>query len=141
MADATRIFMVDDETAIIEAIGRLLEDDGFVVERFHSPSAAIEACTAAPPAFVITDFLMAEMSGQELAATLRSELGSRCPRIVCVTGWLIELRADQIELFDRVLEKPFAYCDLVRVLDELEQASASPANGRMRLDWDGGPSR
>lgn len=141
MADATRVFMVDDETAILEAIGRLLEDDGFLVERFHSPSNAIEACTMAPPAFVITDFLMAEMSGQELAATLRADLGSRCPRLICVTGWLMELRAEQVELFDRVLEKPFAYCDLVRALDELEEMPPAPASGRMRLDWDREPSR
>ncbi len=139
---ATRVLMVDDEIAILEAIGRLLEDDGFEVERFHSPSAAIEACFESPPAFVVTDFLMAEMSGEELAATLRADLGARCPRIICVTGWLIELRNDQVALFDRVLEKPFAYCDLVRAIDELEEVpAATTASGRMRLGWDGEPKR
>ena len=136
--DATRVMVVDDEVAILDAIGRMLEEDGFAVERFASASDAIEACSARPPAFLLTDFLMAEMSGEELAETLRASLGARCPRIVCVTGWLDELRPDQIAVFDRVLEKPFAYCDLVRALDELEHLP--PRSWRRTPPWTDEPS-
>ncbi|MCB9595333.1 MAG: response regulator [Sandaracinaceae bacterium] len=133
MEQATRVVVVDDEAAILEAVGRLLHQDGFQAELFRSPTEAIEACVANPPTFVLTDFLMAEMSGEELAEHLRAELGSRCPRIVCVTAWLVELRNDQLAVFDRVIEKPFAYCDLVRVLDELEGQPATPIGAR--LPW------
>ena len=118
--DRARVLVVDDEAAILDAVGKLLLQDGFDVEVTGSPTLAIESCSKDPPAFVVTDFLMAEMSGEELAVKLHSELGPRAPRIVCVTAWLTELRPDQIRAFDRVIEKPFAYCDLVRVLDELE---------------------
>jgi len=116
-----RILVVDDEAAILDAVGKLLIQDGFEVEVTSSPTLAIETCAQNPPTFVITDFLMSEMSGEELAVQLHLELGWRTPRIICVTAWLMELRADQTRVFDRVIEKPFAYCDLVRVLDELER--------------------
>ncbi len=131
----TRVLVVDDEVAILDAVGRLLEQDGFEVLRFGSPSDAIEACAERPPDFVVTDFLMAEMSGEELAAVLRAELGARCPRIVCVTGWLAELRPDQLGLFDLVIEKPFAYVDLVRALDELEQTPRPAPGTPRRWPW------
>lgn len=136
MNDETRIFVVDDEAKILDAIGRMLEGDGWAVRLFESPFEALEACDDDPPAFIITDFVMAEMSGEELAAKLRIDFGSRCPKIVCVTGWLSELRPEQIRAFDRVLEKPFAYCDLVRVLDDLEREGETRVSGvRLRFPW------
>ena len=137
MSHATRVVLVDDERAILDAIGRLLAQDGFDVELYDSPTLAIEACVENPPDFLLTDFLMAEMSGEELAVKLRVELGSRSPRILCITAWLEELRPDQKRVFDRIIAKPFAYCDLVRVIDELEQAQKKTAASgqRLRLPW------
>jgi len=130
------VFVVDDEARILDAIGRMLEGDGWAVSLFESPSEALEACDEEPPGFVITDFVMAEMSGEELAVKLRVDLGSRCPKIVCVTAWLHELRPEQIRVFDCVLQKPFAYCDLVRELDDLEDEGETRVSGmRLRFPW------
>ncbi len=128
--DRARVLVVDDEAAILDVVGKLLAHDGFDVEVMSSPTSAIETCVEDPPAFVVTDFLMAEMSGEELAVKLRLELGSRAPQIICITAWLTELRPDQVRVFDRVIEKPFAYCDLVRALDELEHEPAEAARSQ-----------
>jgi len=136
MTETTRVFVVDDETQILDAIGRMLEGDGWSVRLFESPSEALEACDDDLPAFLITDFLMAEMSGEELAVKLHVDLGSRCPKIVCVTAWLQELRPEQVRVFDRVLQKPFAYCDLVRALDDLDRDDQTRTSGtRLRFPW------
>ena len=132
MDQAERVFIVDDEDAILEAISRLLVQDGYDVETFSSPSLALDAAAVTPPRYLITDFLMHEMSGEELAVAMRLDLGRRCPKIVCVTGWLSELRTEQRRVFDRVLEKPFAYCDLVRLLDSLETTDTGISGTRLR---------
>lgn len=138
MSESLRVVVVDDEAQILEAIGRMLEGDGYAVELYQSPSEAYDACAEAPPEFLITDFLMAEMSGAELAAKLRQQLGRRTPRIICVTAWLEKLRKDQERVFDTVLQKPFAYCDLVRTLDELEELGPRPSSHhRLKFPWVG----
>ena len=132
----TRVVVVDDEAAILVAIGALLSQDGYEVATYGSPTAAFEACVRRPPAFLVTDLQMSAMSGAELATSLRIELGPRSPKIVCVTGWITALRPAQRQMFDRVIERPFAYGDLLQILEELGAPSVrKPSGVRLRVPW------
>ena len=135
--EKSHIVVVDDEDAILEAVGKMLRQDGHRADLFRSSMLALEACLARPPRFLITDYLIAEMTGEDLARALRAELGDRAPKIVCITGWLLELRPDQLMMFDRTLEKPFAYRDLVSLLEDIDRADsdAGLASGDTRLPW------
>jgi two-component system cell cycle sensor histidine kinase/response regulator CckA len=72
-AQATQILLVDDDAAVRRAIGRLLRADGFAVTQAGSPSEALEVARvhAHRIDLVLTDVVMPEMSGVQLADRLK----------------------------------------------------------------------
>ena len=64
------ILIVDDEEPLLRILGLLLEEDGHRVVTARSGRLALEAYERHGADIVITDFMMPEMSGTELLATL-----------------------------------------------------------------------
>ena len=81
-----RILYVDDERPVLIMFKLLMRSLGYACEAVDSPRDAIERFQAAPYAYdlVITDFLMPEMDGNELARQLM-EIRPEIPVIV-LTG-------------------------------------------------------
>ncbi len=81
-----RILYVDDELLVLSMFRLLMRSIGHTCEAVDSPRDAIERFRAAPDAYdlVITDFLMPEMDGNELASRLM-EIRPGIPVIV-LTG-------------------------------------------------------
>jgi len=68
------ILIVDDEAAIRTVTGRILERAGFDVLYAHDGVHALElVARTGPPALVLTDLMMPEMGGRELARQLREQ--------------------------------------------------------------------
>ncbi len=111
-----RILVVDDEQAIRETLRLLLRFDGHTVTE---AADGHEACMIyAPKDFdlVITDYLMPEMNGDELARTIKTLVPTQPvlmltaqPRIACTPENPV----------DAVLEKPFTLLALRQMLKAL----------------------
>jgi FixJ family two-component response regulator len=64
--EARRIFVVDDEPAVLTVLGRMLHASGYEVSTFSSPSAFLEAAPQEGVGCVLMDLSMPEMSGIEV---------------------------------------------------------------------------
>ena len=103
-----RILLVDDEPDVLEVEQQVLENLGYHVEACPSPQEALRRFRADPGAFdlLFTDQSMPDMSGLELAASLRA-LRPDLPVVLC-TGF--ERRSTRLEArelgIDQVVLKP-----------------------------------
>ena len=82
--DRAKIFVVDDDDQIREAIRAVLEDDGRVVETYASCEAFLEAFRPGHSACLLIDAYLPGMSGLELLRKLHDN-GHRLPSIM-ITG-------------------------------------------------------
>ena len=91
------VLVVDDEQIIAELIESQLKRDGYKVTTTTEPHKALSLLTADPDKFsvVITDLMMPQMSGMELAEEIRTNWPDK-PIIVC-TGWNQKVTHDQIK--------------------------------------------
>ena len=119
--------MVEDEAAIVEAVGYALELDGFQVVSARGGREGLEAARRINPAVVILDVMLPGMSGLDVCRQLRRE--SDVPIIMLTAK---ESEADKVaglELgADDYMTKPFSMRELVaRVRAQLRRASKTGA--------------
>ncbi len=111
------VAIVDDDPAVLDSLQFLLELAGFPADTYTSALAFLAERTK-PPACLILDQHMPQMTGLELAAHLRSE-GIMVP-ILLITGApapAISSRASQLGI-ERVLEKPPTEEDLLTFVQQ-----------------------
>jgi len=65
-----RIFVVDDEEVIVETLAIILRNSGFDATPFTEPLKALEASRSHSPDLLISDVVMPEINGIELAIQL-----------------------------------------------------------------------
>jgi PAS domain S-box-containing protein len=103
-----RVLLVDDETAILRFLGRMLPKIGYEVVTCESATEALEIFNKEPDSFdvVVTDLIMPQMTGDVLARILR-EKRPHLP-IVLFTGFGDEVanRQDLSALADEIVLKP-----------------------------------
>lgn len=78
------VFLVDDDPAILEALGRLLRVEGFTVRTWNSGLQFLKEHEPDIPGCLVVDVRMPDLDGLELQRALRDS-GSERP-IVFVTG-------------------------------------------------------
>ena len=66
--------MVDDEPEIAKMLTVVLQMNLFNAMSFTDPAAALESARASPPDYVISDIVMPEMSGIDLAIAIRRDV-------------------------------------------------------------------
>jgi signal transduction histidine kinase/ActR/RegA family two-component response regulator len=123
------ILVVDDEPQVLELVPPLLEGHHIVIARGGSLGLEI----AANQAFdvVLSDWVMDEASGLEIAAAARQQHAAAV--IVLMTGWAFD--AEQVEgghLVDLVLAKPFerdTVIERVQAACQLVESRRSAATG------------
>ena len=119
-----RLLLVDDNLEGRRALARLLELYGFEVTAVGDGSSAIEALRCIPPPeFVLTDLLLPDLDGREVARQAR-ELRP-VPTIALITGW--DLGAEGLNTQDAGVDllflKPVNVGELVAKLNELRPAT------------------
>jgi two-component system response regulator FixJ len=121
------VFIVDDECAVRDALGLLIESAGLPVECFNSADAFLEACDPERPGCLLLDIRMAGMSGLDLQqALLQRDI--TLP-IVFITGHgdvAMSAQAFRRGAVD-FIEKPF---DDRTILSRIEEALAKDAGLR-----------
>jgi len=121
-----RILIVEDESSLADSVRYNLEREGYLVSVAVDGRQALERFRAEPPALVILDLMLPEVSGLDLCRAIRAE--SAVP-IIMVTAK--DSEADKVaglELgADDYVTKPFSVRELVsRVRAHLRRAAMSP---------------
>ena len=122
-----RILLAEDDAVMREYLARALERSGYAVTPVDRGTAAIPLLETEHFDLLLTDIVMPEMDGIELAqraAELAPDL-----RVMFITGFAaVTLKAGKTVPQARVLSKPFHLRDLVLEVDrmfDMERASGS----------------
>jgi DNA-binding NtrC family response regulator len=122
------VYVVDDEYVIAETLAMILNQAGFIALSFQDPKMALAAAGfGAPPDLLISDIVMPQMSGIDLAIRFCRS----CPacRVLLFSGQaatsnLLEAARRQGYEFD-VLSKPVHPSDLLARVREFSQDDES----------------
>lgn len=113
-----RILLAEDDQGMREYLARALERSGYAVSAVGCGTEALPLIEAEHFDLLLTDIVMPEMDGIELAqkaGELRADL-----RIMFITGFAaVTLKAGKQVPQARVLSKPFHLRDLVCEVDKL----------------------
>ena len=115
-----RIIVVDDNVDAGETLATLLEMHGHEVRTASSGQEASALATEFHPDLAFLDIGLPDMSGYELAATLRASPALSATRLVALTGWGAAKDKEQSRRagFDAHLTKPISIEQLQSVLEE-----------------------
>lgn len=124
--NAPRILLAEDEEAMRAYLARALSNAGYRVEAVDRGTAAIPLLESEDFDLLLSDIVMPEMDGIELAQRC-AEISPRT-KVMFITGFAaVSLRASREQPQAKVLSKPFHLRDLVleveRVFEENESAS------------------
>jgi len=122
------ILLVEDERAILDLERRMLERLGYTVIAASTPGDALRMALshAGSLHLLITDVVMPDMNGRDLARNLKSELPSL--KLLFVSGYTADVVADHGVLDDGVhfLHKPFSGERLAAKVREALDSEPSP---------------
>jgi two-component system cell cycle sensor histidine kinase/response regulator CckA len=115
-----RVLLVEDEPSLRDVLARQLRFQGYVVSEAGNGRLALEALTgmAEPPEIVVTDMVMPEMNGRELAEALSVRLPG--VPIVFMSGYTDEeiSRRGLLAPGMSFLQKPFTFRALMGKIDQ-----------------------
>jgi CheY-like chemotaxis protein len=117
MPNAAMVFVVEDEAAVRKAVVRLLSDRGYGTLQAAGPSSALDVARlwSGPIDLLLTDVVMPEMSGDELARELRK--GRPQLLVVYMTGYSGEIDTAALRVDGPVVQKPFTHEALLSVVE------------------------
>jgi two-component system response regulator FixJ len=116
MKHAKQIYLVDDDAAICDALGLVLESAGYNVLQLNTARDLLESLAAQQRAVIILDHYLGDMSGLELQAELNKR-GVECP-VIFISGSgdiALSVKAMKAGALD-FLEKPVRNEDLLASL-------------------------
>jgi CheY-like chemotaxis protein len=107
-----------------KAVVRILSDRGYGILQATGPAAALEVAShwSGPIDLLLTDMVMPDMSGDELARELRRLRPGL--RVVYMTGYSGELDAASLRIDGPVIQKPFTRDSLLAAIDAALAAAA-----------------
>ncbi|UVO50893.1 response regulator [Sphingomonas sp. SUN019] len=113
-----RILLAEDDQVMREYLARALEKSGYAVSSVDRGTAAIPLLETERFDLLLTDIVMPEMDGIELAQKA-SEMAPDM-RVMFITGFAaVTLKAGKTMPQARVLSKPFHLRDLVLEVDRM----------------------
>jgi len=139
---APTVFLIDDDQAVRDAVGLLIQASGIVVQTFASALDFLDAGAVRRPGCLVLDVRMPGLSGLDLQRQLQLQ-GHRIP-IIFMTGHgdvPMAIRAMKAGAFD-FIEKPFqGHVLLARIREALafdareraRQAHRAEATARLAL--------
>jgi two-component system cell cycle sensor histidine kinase/response regulator CckA len=124
-AAPVRVLIVDDEEPVRNFVDRVLRDAGYDTTVAPGGSEALEAAAAGTFDLVVTDVMMPQMNGDELARRLRQN--DPAVKVLYLTGFADRLFKDKLTLWEgeAFLDKPCS-------VKGLQQAVSLLASGTLR---------
>jgi two-component system, LuxR family, response regulator FixJ len=122
MTEAPQVHVVDDDAAVRDSLGLLLESAGLSVRTYDSASAFLQALPANAPGCLLTDVRMPELDCLALQKRL-TQLGVRLPVIVMTGHGDVPIAVEALKAGAAdFLEKPF---DDTQLLEAVSNALAA----------------
>jgi CheY-like chemotaxis protein len=123
MKKKTRVLIVDDDEGALDALGGLLEIEGYSVVKARNGREALEslAATGEEPGLILLDLKMPIMDGWQFLAERAKDAATRGTPVVLLSGLPFIPNAPGIADF---LSKPI---DAKRLLDCVRRFCGSPA--------------
>ncbi|HEY1146105.1 MAG TPA: response regulator [Allosphingosinicella sp.] len=116
-----KILLAEDDESMRLYLARALEKVGYVVETVDRGTAAVPLLEAERFDLLLTDIVMPEMDGIELAQKA-AEIAPDI-RVMFITGFAaVALKAGKAAPSAKVLSKPFHLRDLVAEVDRMFQS-------------------
>jgi PAS domain S-box-containing protein len=121
------VYVVDDEESIREIVQEGLSARGMTVEGASSSEEALPHLAAHAFDFVLCDFNLPGMNGEEFFKRIQPQAGLPAPKFVFMSGALLDSAtlAHFTEKGASVLQKPFHIAALATLLTELLHAQAA----------------
>lgn len=122
-----RVLVVDDNAEGRAALARVLDLHGFETRIVPGGCDAVQVLdSAAPPRIVITDLVLPDLDGRDVARAAK-KLRPR-PWVVLITGWGFEDEARELAEagIDLLMPKPVNVPELCRRLDAMAAAGYPP---------------
>jgi DNA-binding NtrC family response regulator len=125
-----RIFVVDDEPVIVETLAVILRQNNFEARAFTDPLEALNVARSIAPDLVISDVIMPELSGTDLAIRVQ-KLCPNC-KVLLFSG-----RASSADLLVdalarghdfELLLKPIHPADLLRSIERVFDVTDDPSS-------------
>jgi HD-like signal output (HDOD) protein len=118
------VYVVDDQSAVLEAVLLLLEsiDPTWRVRAFTSPAAALAAVKTEPPDLVLSDQYMPEMQGSKLLEEVRVA-APNAVRII-MSGYVDINALSTVISAHQYIAKPF---DMLQIKDLIQRTFAARA--------------
>lgn len=118
--EGIRVFVVDDESIIAKTLAVILQNCGYVASYFTNPLEALSTAENDAPDLLISDVVMPELSGVELAIRI-SALYPDCKVLLfsgqAQTADLLHVAREQGHQF-QLLTKPVHPSDLLRQIGQ-----------------------
>ncbi len=122
----SRILVVDDDTALAEMIGIVLEAEGFEAVFCADGDAALDAFRTARPDLILLDLMLPGMDGIEICTRIRAESGVPIIMLTARTDTADVVRGLESGADDYIV-KPFNPKELVaRIRTRLRPAQSGP---------------
>jgi DNA-binding response OmpR family regulator len=96
------VFIVDDEKVIAETLTTILQKSGFAAKSFTDPREALSAARDETPDLLLSEVMMPELSGVDLAIAIRQH----CPgcKILLFSG-----HAETLDLLSNAREQGYDF--------------------------------
>ncbi|MHB1862339.1 MAG: response regulator [Gemmatimonadaceae bacterium] len=129
------VLVAEDEAAVRAIVGRVLEDNGYIVLLAEDGAAALAMARAHPGTIdlLLTDLVMPGMTGRQLATAVQAEWPE--VDLIFMSGYTDDAGVRQGVLSEgmRYLQKPFQAATLTQavrdVLDAAQRRRSKPSKG------------
>jgi DNA-binding response OmpR family regulator len=126
VARALRILVADDDPDTALTLTMILRDEGYDARPVHSGRSVMSAVIREDLDAVILDIHMPDVSGWQVAQTIRARQQAKRPLLIGISG-VYKTGADKalasVSGFDHYLVKPCAPADLIKLLEPLRNNS------------------
>jgi CheY-like chemotaxis protein len=116
-AESLQVLIVDDNEMASELLSEFVSLLGHVAQTCANGTDALAKCRDYRPQVVITDIVLPDFDGYELATRLRATLGNET-RIIALSGLPRNNDRPEVAAFDAWLEKPLDLSTLEDLLAE-----------------------
>jgi len=119
------VIVIDDDDAVLNALGFALDTAGFASQQFASAAAALQAGTLDQAACLVIDQSLPDIQGLDLLARLRRH-GVSTPAVIITSSPSAAVLAQARMLGAPVIEKPLLDDALFACIRRLSGTAAAP---------------
>ena len=116
-----RVLVADDDEDTLLTLTTLLRDEGYEARGVQCGADVLQAVFNFAPDVVLLDIGMPQMSGYEVARTLRERYGSARPALIAVTGRSVSVYRQHARAagFEYHVAKPYDPRELLSLIGRL----------------------